>query len=147
MEDPKRELLDELLDVAGADIVYFIALFEADNRLIGLVLVLDALDDVLADHAMQRCLVKVLPAIDDLLGADGQRLHVVPDAHVAIEPVGVVLAAILGLVLDEHHALFEFKLDEILVVVEDLLEVLLGVVVELSGEGSTMMRNSSKKTP
>lgn len=70
-----------------------------------------------------------------------------PDAHVAIEPVGVVLASILGLVLDEHHPLLEFELDEVLIIVEDLLEVLLGVIVELSGLLRTMMRNSSKKTP
>lgn len=54
------------------------------------------------------------------------------DAHVAIKPICIVLASILRLILYEDHALLEFKLDEVLIIIEDLLEIFLRIVVELS---------------
>ena len=57
-----------------------------------------------------------------------------------------MIDAIGVLVVDEHHALLEFELDEI-AIIEYLFEVLLGVVVKLGRRTGTMMRKSSKQTP
>lgn len=144
LEYPQCEFFDELLDVAGPDIIDLIPILEADDGLIGLVLVLDALDDILADHAVQRRLVGMFLSVEGLLG--GEIGEVLPDAHIALQAVGAHLVAVLVAIFDEHHAFLELELDKLLIV-EDLFQIFLRVVIELHRGGATMMRNSSKGTP
>ena len=132
------------MDIAGANIIDLISILEAYDGLVGLVLVLDALDDILADHAVQRCLIAMLLPVESLLRSEiGQ---VLPNAHIALETVSTHLLPILIPILNQHHAFLELELNELLIV-QDLNQILLWVVIELNPEGTTMMRNSSKGTP
>jgi hypothetical protein len=151
VEDAERELLDELLDVDGLDVVEVVAVLEADHGLLGLVLLLDAEHDVLADHAVEGDLIAVVvqlverPPLYDFFGtirSDGDVLFQISDA---LDPSRLEVVALLH-VVDRHQVLLQLELDEVLVV-EDLLQVLLGVVVELRGDRGTIVRNSLKKTP
>lgn len=144
VEYPQCEFFDELLDIAGPDVIHLIPILEANDGLVSLVLVLDAPYDILAYHAVQRRLIYVFLSIESLLR--GEIGHVLPNAHIALQSVGAHLVAILIAIFNEHHAFLEFELDEVLIV-EDLFQIFLRVVIELHREGPTMMRNSSKGTP
>lgn len=143
-EYPQCEFLDELLDIAGPDVVYLITILEANDGLISLVLVLDALYDILSDHAVQGGLVNMFLPVESLLRSEIR--HILYDAQIALKPVCTHLVSVLIAIFNEHHAFLEFELDKVLIV-EDLFQIFLRVVIELSGEGRTMMRNSSKGTP
>jgi hypothetical protein len=67
VEYPQRELLHQLLDVAGPDVIDLVSVLKADDCLVGLVFVLYPLYDVLSDHAVQRSLVNMLLAVERLL--------------------------------------------------------------------------------
>lgn len=154
-EDLLRELLDQLLDVDGADVEHLVLVLQPDNLLALPVLVHDLLRDLAADHARQGLLLLLLglavggelvlqALVDGVLAPRGQVL-----AHVggALEGVAVVVALLrLGAAVDEHQVVLELVLDEFLVV-EDLAQVLLGVVVELRKGRTTMVRKSLKAMP
>lgn len=152
VEDAEGELLDELLDVDGLDVVEVVAVLEANDGLLGLVLLLDAAHDVLADHAVEGDLIAVVvqlveraPLLYDFFGTIRSDGDVLLDVGDALDAPRLEVVALLH-VVDRHQVLLQLELDEVLVV-EDLLQVLLGVVVELRGQGGTIVRNSLKKTP
>lgn len=144
------ESFDELLYVGGAYVEEVVVVSEPYDGFVGFVLGFDVAHDVFAYHAADVAgkhaivqLVEVVLLLDvvvSFVGCVCAGEHV-GDALTAWKEVGWE-----GVGFDWDEMWFEFHFDEVFIV-EYESEIFLGVVVELSGGGVTMMRNSRKKTP
>lgn len=132
VENPEGELFDELMDVAGFDVVGCFAGVKTDQSLPWLVLVLDVLHDVFPDEAGLGDVVFLLGAF--FVAVEAEFFAVVlaeHDAFGAMELGFAAFALLFDLSGDGDELLFEFELDEIFVV-QDFFQIFFRIIIELN---------------
>lgn len=132
------KLLRKVMHASCLNLHVVLAHLQLDNRSLVVHVLIQLPDYVRADLALQFLRI-VITLFNSELGACQQTIFHVVGAH-AHQPPPADLA------VDGYQALLQFLLDKI-VVVEDILEILLGVVVELSERAVTMVRKELKLMP
>lgn len=155
LEDFLGKLLDQLLDVDGLDVQHFVLVLQLDHVLAlpPIFILLNPFGDFPTNHAghcvlgrlgigsSSEFILKAFLYVGVLVGG-----QVLADVGGGLEGVAVV-ANFCGFVsINRDQVILQFVLDELLVV-EDLPQVLFGVIIELFEEGGTMVRNSLKPMP